>query len=225
MFSLFFLEMRMDVVRVALVDDHSIVIEGLKVILRKHPWIEIVGEARCGITALELVGQSMPDVIILDLNLPGLHGLEVSQKIKQKSPQTKIIAHFGAFSNMMVRYGMQNGILGFVDKESGFEEMHRAIEAVSQGEQYLCKRVRTHLASAFRENLMEGTSGNTLISEDREMIKLLTDGKSVNEIAFYFNKSPKTIDARRRKIMNNLGFSNLADLTKYAIKEGITPLD
>ena len=209
-------------IKVLLVDDHEIVIEGLTAILRKNPAIEIVGQAHCGVTAVEAAGKLKPHVIIMDLKMPHMNGLAASELINVKNPEIKIIAYFGEYSNMMVRCALEAGILGFVDKASGFQEIHRAVESVHFGEYYFCKQVRLALGSDYRDWVLRSDHSDQIQARDREIVQMLANGKTVSEIAFFYNKSPKTIDAKRRKIMNQLGLSNLAELTKYAISEGIT---
>lgn len=207
-------------IRVLIADDHSIVREGIKYLLTKSDRFCVVGEAVTGVSVVELAEQLNPDIIILDLKMPGLSGLEAASRIKQTNPQVKIIVLSANLFTASFQRGYQAGILGFVDKESVFEELYKALDAVSQGNMYYCSRVRSLIAINLKNNL--GPVKHTLSEYERDLVQMLADGKSVQEIGRFLNKSPKTIDAKRRKVMSRLGLSSLADLTKYAISEGIT---
>lgn len=206
--------------RVLIADDHSIVREGIKYLLTKSDRYCVVGEAVTGVSVVELAERLNPDIIILDLKMPGLSGLEAASRIKKANPQVKIIVLSANLFTASFQRGYQAGILGFVDKESVFEELYKALDAVSQGTMYCCSRVRSLIAINLKNHF--DPVKHTLSEYERDLVQMLADGKSVQEIGRFLNKSPKTIDAKRRKVMGQLGLSSLAELTKYAISEGIT---
>jgi DNA-binding NarL/FixJ family response regulator len=207
-------------------DDHGIVREGLKALLRNHSSIEVVGEASNGIAAVELARLVLPDVIIMDIHMPGLDGIEASRQILAENPQIRIMALAADLSNIAISQAVRIGIKGFMLKESMFDELIEAITSVHENREYYCPRIRSQVASNYRTFL---TSGNAepcyeLDRQEYELIQWLTQGKSIGEIAHYYGKSPKTIDAKRRKTMNKLGLTSMAELTKFAIAQGITDL-
>lgn len=211
----------MEKVRVVIADDHSIVREGLKSILRKNEKYEVVAEADNGLSAVELAEKHCPNVVIMDLRMPMLNGFQAAQRIKKANPGINIFSLSANITNLAFQQGHEAGILGFMDKESVFTELYEAIDTVSEGSMYCCMRVRSLMGSSFKD-IMNIEEGDGLSLQDRDLVRMLADGKSVGEIGLFLNKSPKTIDARRRKIMNQLGLDNLAELTKYAILRELT---
>jgi DNA-binding NarL/FixJ family response regulator len=210
-------------VRIVLADDHSIVVEGLKYLLSKHDNIEIIATASNGLSVVDISEKSNPDIIIMDLKMPALDGIAAAERILHRNPSIRIIALSANITSVTFHRGLKAGISAFVDKESVFGEIVTAINEVSNGNVYHCLRVRSLMASNLQQILKPQTqTSKELGPDDRELVEMLTDGKSIGEIAYFMKKSPKTIDARRRKIMTQLGLSNLAELTKYAISEGIT---
>ena len=210
-------------VRIVLADDHSIVLEGLRYILKRQEHIEILETASTGLSVVEIADRLTPDIIIMDLKMPGLDGITAAERVLAKNPAIRIIVLSANISSVSFHRGLKAGILGFVNKESVFSEITKAIDEVVKGNAYHCLRVRSLMAANLQQILNPKLrKSQDLGTEDREIVEMLTDGKSIGEIALFMNKSPKTVDARRRKLMVQLGLSNLADLTKFAISEGIT---
>ncbi len=209
--------------RVILADDHSIVLEGLQYILGKQGQIDVVGVASTGLAVVELSQTLNPDVVVMDLKMPGLDGCAAAERIIEHNPSIRIVAFSANISSITFHRGLKAGISGFVDKESSFDEIRRAIDEVMAGHVYHCPRVRGLMAANLRQALHStAPGGRVLKTADRELIAMLTDGQTIGQIALTLKRSPKTIDARRRKIMQKLGLSSLAELTKFAITEGIT---
>jgi DNA-binding NarL/FixJ family response regulator len=215
-----------ETMRLFIADDHGIVREGLKSLLRHHPEMEVVGEAATGTETIDLARTINPDVVIMDIHMPGLDGIEASRQILRDNPHIRILALAGDLSSIALSQGLQAGIKGFMLKESMFSELIEAITAVYRDQEYYCPRIRSQVAGDYRSMLAQGKSkeGPILDLHEMEMIQLLSEGKTIGQIASFFKKSPKTIDARRRKLMAKLGFSSIADLTKFAISQGLTDL-
>ena len=214
-------------IRIVVADDHGVLRDGLKVLLKKQDNMEVVGEAHSGDIALGLVEKLKPDVVLMDIKMPKMSGIEASQQIKQRSPDTKILILTADLSNHMIGEAINSGVLGLMLKESVFDELACAINSVYENEQYLCPRVRSLAATSYVSWLKTGCHPDSpeLTDDDRELIVLLSQGKSVGEIALYLDRSPKTIDARRRKTMDKLGISNMVELTKFAIRQGLTSVE
>ena len=215
-----------ETMRLFIADDHGIVREGLKSLLRRHPEMEVVGEAATGIETIDLARTINPDVVIMDIHMPGLDGIEASRQILRDNPKIRILALAADLSSYALSQGVQAGIKGFMLKDSMFSELIEAITAVYRDQEYYCPRIRSQVAGDYKSRLVQDASeeGPVLDFQERQMIQLLSEGKSIVEIARYYNKSPKTIDARRRKLMIKLGFTSIADLTKFAISQGLTDL-
>lgn len=217
----------MENIRILLIDSHAVVREGIKSILRKQAGLAVVGESADFVNGTKSAECLKPDLIIADIRLPGMAGIETVEKIKTVLPAVKIIALSAHFTVISIRQGIDAGITGFVQKDSECEDLIKAITSVMADKHHFGLKVRQLIASDMHKILLadKQTKPWDLSSEEVEIVRLLTDGSSVNEIAFLMKKSAKTVDAKKRKIMNKLGFESISKLTKYAIHQGITSLD
>jgi DNA-binding NarL/FixJ family response regulator len=213
--------------RVLLVDDHKIFREGLRALIEKKPGIEVVGEAENGKMAIEMVDRLSPEVVIMDIAMPDMNGIEATRQIVDRtSHSVKVI---GLTMHSDIRYVirmLKAGASGFLLKDCSSEELVEAIKAVNAGETYLCEWVKENLAKDYI-NVLRGDklpASSALTAREREVIELLADGKTIKEIASQLNVSPKTVEAHRQNIMEKLGINNTAELVKYAIREGFTSL-
>jgi len=211
-------------VRILLVEDHIVMREGLRGLISQEADMEVVGEANDGQQAIELARQLRPDVIIMDVRMRGIDGVEATRQIKAEMPDLKVVV-LSAYDNREYIVGMAKaGMSGYLLKDCAFEELVGAIRTVLQNKSYLSPAAATVILDAQSE--VEATQGaflhNASLSEsDREIIKLLAEGKSAREIAATNNLSIKTIEGRRRRIMRRMNVATIAELTRYAVREGI----
>ena len=210
--------------RILIADDHGMMREGLKFLIKKEADMEVVGEAEDGLTAVKLAKELQPDVIIMDVSMPNLNGVEAAKLIMHEVPSTRIIALSMYFNRSYVMNMLKAGAVGYVLKSYFFDELVRAIRAVAAGERYLSPKVTAVLIENYVNQAADanGSSDGMLSDRERQMLQLLAEGQSVKQIALRLHINPKTADANRRHIMNKLGIYNVAELTKYAIREGLT---
>lgn len=216
----------MTVITVLLADDHPIVLQGLRHLLEGNPEFRVVGEAGDGIEAIRLVELLKPDILVVDMVMPGVDGLEVLRQSKKLSPATHIIVLSMQSVNAYVVEALNLGADGYVLKETGPGELINAIYAIIQGEHYISEKLTKRLESTGRK-LDEAPldSYQTLTSREREILHLTADGKSSTEIGDILVISPRTVEAHRSNLMKKLALDSIADLIKYSIKRGIIRLD
>ena len=213
-------------VKILLADDHRILRSGLRELLEKQPEFEVVAEAENGREAVGLCRKLLPDVAIMDITMPDLNGVEATRKITAECSRTKVIILSVHSEQRFVTEVIKAGASGYILKDCEFDEMISAISTVTSGRIYLCSQVTTIVRNDYIQHLIraESASPKTLTAREREVLQLIAEGKSTKEIAFSFNLSVKTIEAHRQRIMDKLNIHNVAELTKYAIREGLTLL-
>ena len=213
-------------IRVLIVDDHKIFREGLISMIEKKPEIEIVGEADSGATAIKLFQELLPDIIIMDIVMPEMNGIETTRHIIQKTSKAKII---GLSMHEDVRFAsemLKAGASGFLLKDCAFRELVDAINTVMEGGIYLSPQMKDALIKLHISLLSNGNNSSPSVLSPRELeiLKLIADGRSAKEIAAHLNLSVKTIEAHRQNIMEKLNLRSVAELIKYSIREGLTSL-
>ena len=213
--------------RILIVDDHGIVREGLKSLLQNQSGVEVVGEGEDGQIAVELAEQLSPDVVIMDMSMPNLNGIEATRLILQHRPNTRVIILSMHSDGHIVKEALAAGASAYVLKSNLFDEMLRALETVAEGGRYLSPRITDVVIDNYVGKSAEGEPAKApkLTSRDRQIVQLVAEGKTIKEIALILHISPKTADSNRRQIMNKLGFSSVPELTKYAIRERLTSLE
>lgn len=213
-----------DRIKILLADDHNILRSGLRSLLEKQPNFEIIAEAEDGNDAVELCIQLRPDIVLMDVSMPNLNGIEATSKILERAPGIKIIILSVHSSQKFVAEVFKAGASGYLLKNCSFQEMVYGIEAVRSGGTYICPQVANVVRNDYLQFLGERDSSiaATLTKREREVLKLIAEGKNMKEIAYSFNLSVKTIEAHRQHIMEKLDLHNIAALTKYAIREGLT---
>jgi len=212
-------------VKILLADDHRILRSGLRGLIERQPGFEIVAEAENGRAAVKLTKELSPDVIIMDISMPELNGIEATRQILETSPTTKIIILSVHSEQRFVAEVFKAGASGYLLKHCSFDEVLSAIRAVVGKETYLCPQIATVVRDDYLRHLLKVESPSaTLTAREREILQCIAEGKTTKEIAFSIHVSVKTVEAHRQRIMEKLNIHNIAELTKYAIREGITAL-
>lgn len=213
--------------KILIADDHGMLREGLKSLIEKQVDMEVVGESMDGLMAVEQTKKLSPDVVIMDVSMPNLNGVEATRKILEFDPSIKVIILSMHPNKNIVKESLRAGVSGYVLKSYLFDELLKALEAVKRNEFYLSPRITGIMVDDFMKRKAKGKTEESvkLSPRDRQILQLLAEGKTIKEIARLLHISPKTADANRRRIMNKLELFNIADLTKYAIREGLTSLE
>lgn len=213
-------------VRVVLADDHAIVREGLKAILEKNPDIQVAGEAGDGRSAVLLANQLLPDVMVMDIGMPDLNGIEATRLIKSAHPQAKIVALSTYSDKRYVMRMLEAGACGYVLKAGVGRELVQAVLDAYQGKSYLSPEVASVVVSGYVNRDESEPPGLTVLgAREREALGFIVEGKSSKDIASLMSISVRTVEMHRRNIMRKLGLHSVAALTKYAIREGLTNPD
>jgi DNA-binding NarL/FixJ family response regulator len=215
-------------IRVLLVDDHVMVRESIANLLSRDPEIEIVGGAASGAEAVALARQTRPELVLMDVAMPGMDGIEASRQILHDNPDVKIIALSMYDNQAYISEMLEVGVTGFVLKTSAIDELSQAIHAARNGETYFSESVSKLIVKSYVSRVRskpQTASGPVLSPREREVLRLISDGKSSKEIAGSLGVSPKTVESHRLHLMEKLKISNVAGLTKYALREGLTSID
>jgi len=213
-------------VRILLVDDHAMLREGLHSLLEKQDDMEIIAEAEDGRKAIDLVAKLMPDIVIMDITMPNLNGVDATRQITSQFPGVRVIALSIHANRRFVVDMFRAGASGYILKECLFDELVQSIRAVTVGDTYLSSRITSVVVGDYVDRLsMTAESQFTALSHrQRQVLQALAEGKTTKQIALELHVSPKTIEANRRQIMEKLGMHSVAELTKYAVREGLTSL-
>jgi DNA-binding NarL/FixJ family response regulator len=213
-------------VTIILVDDHPIVRQGLRHLLDDEPDFKVLGEAGDGVEALLLVERLKPDILIVDMMMPGLNGLEVLRQIKKISPMTRTIVLSMQSADAYVIEAVKNGAAGYVLKETGPSELVDALREVNRGNQYFSAKLskRLELNGLGVEDAPLDTY-ETLTTREREILQMVAEGRSSAEIGKKLAISPRTVEVHRSNLMKKLSLGNQSELIRYAIKRGIIPIN
>lgn len=214
-------------IQVLIADDHQMLRDGLRRILDSEKDIEVIGETSDGQTAVEMAKTLVPDVVIMDIGMPGLDGISATRQIKAENPTMKVIA-LSIHSERPYVLGMLDaGASGYVLKAAAYDELRRAVQAVSQGNSYLSPDITGVLVDAHVRTApeLDAPARHTLGPREREIVRLLAEGHTSPQIARALDISTSTVDTHRRNIMRKLDLHSVAELTKYAIREGLTSLE
>jgi DNA-binding NarL/FixJ family response regulator len=213
--------------RILIVDDHKIMREGLRTLLAQQTALRVVGEACDGVEAIAQAQELQPDLIIMDISMTTMNGIEASIQILHKMPAMKIIALSMHADRRFVLEALKAGVKGYLLKDSAFEELHTAIKTVLQNQVFLSSTITDLVVREFvrPSSEREARSVFCLLSpREREILQLIAEGRSTKEIASQLSISVKTVETHRKQVMDKLKIRSVAELTKYAIREGLTTL-
>ena len=211
--------------RVLLADDHKILRQGLRTLLEQEKDIQVVGEADNGRSSVKLTGELAPDVVIMDVAMPDLNGIDATRHITEAEPRIRVLALSMHSDGRYVKGMLQAGARGYILKDCAAEELTHAIRTVMAGQVYVSPGVTGAIVNDYVRQLSAADGPATLTRREREVLQLLAEGGSTANIAAGLHLSVKTIETHRKRIMDKLGLHSIAELTKYAIREGITTVD
>ncbi len=212
-------------IRILVADNHGILRQGIIALIEKQSDMEVVGEADNGLTAVEMACNLRPDVVLMDITMPVLNGIEATRQIKKKLPEIKVLVLSIHAKREFVLDMIKAGISGYMVKECVLDDLVRAIKAVVNNQSYLSPQIASIVLEGIAKDSIFDIAGGlqgTLRPREKQILQLLTEGKSAKQIASQLDLSVKTIEANRRQIMEKTDADNLADLTKYAIRQGLT---
>ena len=208
--------------RVLLVDDHRIMREGLRALLAHEPEINVIGEAVDGRGALAMVDRDPPDVIVMDVGMPGMNGVEATRCVRRAHPDVKVVALSIHADKRYVQNMLSAGASGYVLKSAAADELLGAVRAAIRGERFLSSELD---GEAIGSRPGDGSAFSVLGAREREVLQLLAEGLKSKTIAERLSIAYKTVETHRRNIMRKLGIHSVAELTKYAVREGLTNLE
>lgn len=212
-------------IRVVVADDHAVVREGIRHVLERIQGLQVVAEASDGLEVLELVEEHEPDLVVLDVSMPGLTGLEVTKKLRERGDGMGILILSMHDNPEYVLEAIRAGADGYVLKDAGPGELREAVEAIQDGREYLSERVTHQLSVALRTELEEEQRRNRLeqlTPREREVLLRVARGRTSREIAEEFGISPRTVETHRERIMSKLRIRSVAGLTRFVLETGLT---
>jgi len=214
-------------IKVLIADDHQIVRQGLRTLLEREPDLKVVAQSEDGRTTVRLARELAPEVIIMDVAMPDLNGIEATRQIVTERPQVKVIALSMYADRRFVVNMLKAGASGYLLKDCAYEELVRAIRVVLAHKTYLSPGVTDIVVKDYVQGTPDqGASVFSLLSpREREVLQLMSEGKSTNQIADSLHVSVKTVETHRQQVMHKLNIHNVAGLTKYAIREGLTSVE
>ncbi len=214
-------------IKILLADDHKIVRDGLRSLLEKQPDMEVVADVADGRTAVKLTQELVPDIVIMDISMPDLNGIEAARHIVAHSSRVKILMLSMHSDGRFVKEVFKVGASGYLLKDCAFDELANAIHTVAADQIYLSPRITHVVLNDYLSKLpmAESSVFSVLTAREREVLQLMAEGKTTKEIAYSLDLSVKTVEAHRQKIMDKSNIHSVAELTKYAIREGLTSLE
>jgi DNA-binding NarL/FixJ family response regulator len=214
------------VTTVVLADDHHVVRAGLRAVLTAEPDLQIVGEAADGLEAVHLVERLQPHVLVVDVMMPGLTGLEVTRQVRQRVPRTRVVILSMHANESYVLEALRNGAAGYVLKDASAGQLVHAVREVVGGRRFLSAPLTERAIAAYVEKAQAALDPyETLTTREREVLQLAAEGYANADVATRLSLSPRTVEMHRGNLMRKLGLQNQTDLIRYALRRGIIPLD
>ncbi len=213
----------MAALRILLVDDHALVRAGMRSLLRDIAGVEVVAEANDGAEALVTAERERPDVVLMDIAMKGMNGLEAAARLRERQPRAKIIILSMHTSEEYVLLALRAGAAAYLIKDSATSELELALKSVMRGETYLSPAISRQVVDGYVQRVGVGAGPDPLTPRQREVLKRIAEGRSTKEIAFELNLSVKTVETHRAQIMERLGIRDVAGLVRYAMRVGIVP--
>jgi DNA-binding NarL/FixJ family response regulator len=208
--------------RVLLADDHTIFRAGVRSLLDAQPGVEVIAEVEDGLGAVEAALTHKPDVVLIDVSMPGMNGLDATLRITSDAPEAKVLCLSMHADRRFVDSALRSGARGYLLKECALEELISAIHTVVAGQIYVCSRLTDTVLEGYRAGKCERPALDLITSREREVLQLLAEGHSAQDIAARLHVSVKTVGTHREHLMQKLDTHSLAGLTKFAIREGLT---
>lgn len=212
---------------IVLADDHHVVRKGLRALLAAEGDLEVIGEEADGMKVVDMVDRLRPNVLVLDVQMPGLNGLEITRQIMQRAPKTRVVILSMHANETYVLEALRYGAAGYVFKDADPAEVLEAVRAVNAGRRYLSRALSERAIEAYAEKAHAAASDpyDTLTTREREVLQLAAESSSTSEIAARLGISPRTVETHRENLMRKLGLQSQTDLIRYALRRGIVPLE
>ena len=210
-------------IRVLLVDDHALVRAGIRSLLGAMAEVQVVGEAASGEEALQIAEREKPDVVLMDIAMKGLTGLEAAARLRERQPGARVVILSMHSGEEYVLQALRAGAVGYLLKDAATGELELALRTVIRGESWLSPSVSRQVVEGYVQRSTADAVPEVLTARQREVLRLVAGGKSTKEIAFFLNLSVKTVETHRAQIMERLGIRDVAGLVRYALRTGLIP--
>jgi len=212
-------------IRVLLADDHALVRAGMRSLLNTMTEVQVVGEAASGEEALELAGRERPDIVLMDIAMKGMSGLDAAARLRERHPEVRVIILSMHAGEEYVLKALRAGAVGYLLKDAATGELELALRSVMRGESWFSPAVSRQVVEGYVQRVGGEAVADTLTARQREVLKLVAGGKSTKEIAYELKLSVKTVETHRAQIMERLGIRDVAGLVRYALRTGLVPPD
>lgn len=214
-----------DMIKVLIADDHDIVLDGLRFMINSQEDMKVVGEAKDGRTSVKLAQQLRPDIVIMDVSMPDLNGMEATREIKAKAPGVRVLALSAHSNRKFVTNILEAGASGYLLKNDTTEKLINAIRHVASDQSYLSPSIAKIVVESYVQANPERDGQQVLSTREREVLQLLAEGKSVKQIASFLHISVKTAETHSRNIKLKLDIRNTSELIRWALREGVITLE
>jgi two-component system, NarL family, response regulator NreC len=214
-------------IAILIADDHRLFRDGLRTLLEKQKSMRVVAETTDGVETVSAAAELKPDIVLMDISMPELNGIEATRRIVSQGGGTRVVMLSMHSDRRFITESLKAGAMGYLLKDCAFDEVLLAVKAVSEGTIYLSSRISESVIKDYVAiaKSVPGSAFSILSAREREVLQLLAEGKSTKETASRLHVSVKTIETHRKQIMDKLNIRSVAELTKYAIREGLTPLE